>query len=260
MKEPSRSTAADEFGDFQTPAELAARVCSLASRSRLEPATLIEPTCGAGNFLIAAIDRFAGVERAIGVEVKSKYVSTSRDKLRERPDSHKTSVIHKRFFHVDWKAIVDDSPEPILVVGNSPRVADSTLGAIRSEKTPKKTNIHNHKGLEAITGKSNFDISEWMIAEPLDTLGRPQNMELPANLCGFARSTSEFDLLESTPIFDLRDRRLLLFAVESRDLRVLQTFEIRRDRSLHGIPRRARRHRDHKRRRPAACTGRFSSI
>lgn len=72
MTLPSRSSAADEYGDFQTSADLAERVCSLASRSRPEPATPIEPTCGAGNFLIAAIDRFAGVERAIGVEVKSK--------------------------------------------------------------------------------------------------------------------------------------------------------------------------------------------
>jgi type I restriction-modification system DNA methylase subunit len=66
IKLPSRSSAGDEYGDFQTPVDLAERVCSLASRCLPEPATVIEPTCGTGTFLIAALDRFAGVERTIG--------------------------------------------------------------------------------------------------------------------------------------------------------------------------------------------------
>lgn len=159
-----------EFGDFQTPADLAARVCLLLSRHDREPASLIEPTCGAGNFLIAALDQFPGLKQAIGVEIDDEYVRPLRERLERRPDSHKIIVIHESFFHVDWKTILDDSPEPILVVGNPPWVTNSTLGSLRSSNLPAKTNLQKLKGLAALTGKSNFDISEWMIVNLLDTL------------------------------------------------------------------------------------------
>ncbi len=34
-----------EFGDFQTPPELAAKVCEIVSRLGVQPLSLIEPTC-----------------------------------------------------------------------------------------------------------------------------------------------------------------------------------------------------------------------
>ena len=64
--------------------------------------------------------------------------------------------------------------EPILVVGNPPWVTNSALGALGSSNLPDKSNFQNRTGLEAMTGKSNFDISEWMLMKLLEMLSGRQ--------------------------------------------------------------------------------------
>ena len=53
--------ARGEFGDFQTPEYLAQRVCEVLHRQSILPATVVEPTCGSGSFLRAAVSAFSGV-------------------------------------------------------------------------------------------------------------------------------------------------------------------------------------------------------
>ncbi len=74
------------------------------------------------------------------------------------------------FFVTDWPQIVADLPHPILVVGNPPWVTNSQLAEIASGNIPVKVNFHNRSGIEALTGKSNFDISEWMLLRLLELL------------------------------------------------------------------------------------------
>jgi hypothetical protein len=38
-----------EFGDFQTPLELAREVCDLLQRLEIQPHIVVEPTCGLGG-------------------------------------------------------------------------------------------------------------------------------------------------------------------------------------------------------------------
>ena len=73
-----------EYGDFQTPKTLARIVCALLARNRIQPAALLEPTCGLGNFLIAALDRFPGLRAAVGAEINPYYVEQARTALRQR--------------------------------------------------------------------------------------------------------------------------------------------------------------------------------
>lgn len=40
-----------EFGDFQTPLELAKRVCQKLNELGVSPVTVIEPTCGLAHLL-----------------------------------------------------------------------------------------------------------------------------------------------------------------------------------------------------------------
>ena len=82
----------------------------------------------------------------------------------------KVRVIHESFFEVDWPTTLGDLADPILVVGNPPWVTNSALGALGSVNLPDKSNFQNRTGLEAMTGKSNFDISEWMLIKLLDVL------------------------------------------------------------------------------------------
>lgn len=44
-------------------------------------------------------------------------------------------------------------------------MTNSQQGTIESINLPIKTNFQKHRGLDAITGKSNFDISEWMLIQ-----------------------------------------------------------------------------------------------
>ena len=43
------------YGDFQTPMELTIKITELLIKLDLKPVSIIEPTCGEGNFIIAAL-------------------------------------------------------------------------------------------------------------------------------------------------------------------------------------------------------------
>ena len=40
-----------EYGDFQTPYDLAFQVCNVLKSWGIKPNSILEPTCGTGNFL-----------------------------------------------------------------------------------------------------------------------------------------------------------------------------------------------------------------
>ena len=63
-----------EYGDFQTPLELAVRVCQQLLQLNISPDIIIEPTCGVGNFINAASSLFPEATRIIGVEINPQYL------------------------------------------------------------------------------------------------------------------------------------------------------------------------------------------
>lgn len=170
MASRKKSDRVAEYGDFQTPMYLARQVCDLLSRRNLHPASILEPTCGVGNFLIAALDQFPAVTRAVGLDVNPSHVQTARSSIQGRQDDAKVALIEKDFFDTDWSAILHGLPDPLLLIGNPPWVTNAALGILGSSNLPRKTNFKKHAGLDAITGKSNFDISEWMFLQFLDWL------------------------------------------------------------------------------------------
>lgn len=160
----------DEFGDFQTPPVLAERVCKLLSSRGVSPASLLEPTCGVGGLFLAACDEFSDASIGIGLEINATYVERLKASLVGRPYEGRTRVIQGDFFRTDWATLLRDLPEPILVVGNPPWVTNAQIGTQGGTNLPTKSNFQNHVGLDAITGKSNFDISEWMLTKLLEAL------------------------------------------------------------------------------------------
>ena len=168
---PIRKTKAKtEFGDFQTPDELAHKVCRLLSQQGVNPSAILEPNCGRGNLLLAAVRTFSGAERAIGFEINGSYVNEAQDRLTNISHPVDATVQHGDFFRIDWMGILGSIPEPILIIGNPPWVTSAELSRIESENLPEKSNFQNHQGIDAITGKSNFDISEWMLIRELEWL------------------------------------------------------------------------------------------
>ncbi len=160
---PAKTRRKIEFGDFQTPDALAHKVCALLRRLGLSPEAIVEPTCGVGSFLRASVAVFPECPRRLGFEVNPSYAQAAR--AVERAEVH-----CEDFFHKDWPGLLNGLREPILVIGNPPWVTNSTVGALGGANLPAKSNFHRLSGLDAITGKSNFDISEWMLLHLLECL------------------------------------------------------------------------------------------
>ncbi len=166
----AKSKPRTEFGDFQTPRPLADAVCHLLARRGTRPASLVEPTCGQGSLLLSTLEQFPAVTMAVGLDVRAAYLASLREHLAGRADERKVRLVHGNFFDTDWAAMLADLPEPILVVGNPPWVTNAELGALGSDNLPEKSNFQKHAGLDAVTGKSNFDISEWMLIRLMESL------------------------------------------------------------------------------------------
>jgi hypothetical protein len=165
MTKEKRSKA--EFGDFQTPRSLARDVCLVVKRTGFSPASVIEPTCGRGTFLWAALEVFPGVSHLLGVDRDAAYVQEAKVATNRIGHDKHVQILQSDFFDTDWPAFVSRLPKPILILGNPPWVTNAALGALGSANLPEKANHDNLRGIEALTGKSNFDISEWMLRQNL---------------------------------------------------------------------------------------------
>ena len=159
-----------EFGDFQTPKNLAGDICALLSQLIEQPAAIVEPTCGVGGILLAAADTFASAKQDVGVEISTPYADILNEKIGIRLDNERFTIANQSYFDVKWDVIIGKLPSPLLVIGNPPWVTNSHLSVLESENRPAKTNFQGHTGLDAMTGKSNFDISESMLIDMLSWL------------------------------------------------------------------------------------------
>jgi hypothetical protein len=244
----------DAFGDFQTPPALAAAVCARlagtigpmpgsktrrsnaktpqtprrSSGPELVPATIVEPTCGRGGFLVAAHAAFpsasyiegadinashlAAARRALKVQVsyeavESRIVSPGFDarrgarassesrassRLRESSGSKtrlasnagpgsgrraafppRVTLVREDVFAGAWRERLAQATEPVLVVGNPPWVTSADLGVLGSANRPRTrlaTGTSAGRSFDAVTGRSNFDVSEWLLRELLREL------------------------------------------------------------------------------------------
>lgn len=156
-----------EYGDFQTPEALAKRVCQRLKHLGLRPNVVIEPTCGVGAFVLAAIDAFPDANAVCAYEINPLYLGVLREQLRSRNVSQRAQLVEADFFHTEWKELISRTPGSVLVLGNFPWVTSSVQGAIGGTNLPKKSNFQGRKGFDAISGAANFDISEWMLLEVL---------------------------------------------------------------------------------------------
>lgn len=156
-----------EYGDFQTPDHLAKKVVALVGQLFGKPQAVIEPTAGLGAFLQAASDHWGDRSDYIGYEINGTYADRARTRLVGR----RTQIHHCDFFDEDWKRhLAGLAHLRILVLGNPPWVTNSELGQLGSKNLPAKSNFLGLRGFDARTGKSNFDIAEWMLIRLLEAL------------------------------------------------------------------------------------------
>lgn len=187
-----------EFGDFQTPPKLASAVCILLARQGVRPVSLLEPTCGRGSFLAAGLKEFRWLRQSLGADINGAYVREARAVLDGEAD--RVRLVEADFFITDWKLVLANLPDPLLVLGNLPWVTNAYLGGLGSQNLPTKSNLQRRSGLDALTGKANFDISEWMLLQLIGAMtGRSATL---AMLCkaSVARKVLQHAWRKSLPV------------------------------------------------------------
>ena len=163
MKMRVKSKNKIEFGDFQTPLPLAEQTAKVVLNLFPKPGTVIEPTCGLGNFLKATAKIQSEVKDFIGWEINSDYVELANNNICKLRNHAEFNIQQQDFFNVDWNNLSDSFSFPLLFLGNPPWVTNTELVNLDSSNLPNKSNFQKFSGFEAISGKSNFDISEWML-------------------------------------------------------------------------------------------------
>ena len=168
-----------EYGDFQTNKQLAETICNYLHNKNINPKILLESTCGKGNFILSAIKTFDSLQQVFGIEIQEKYLWELKFALLEyflqNPQANKPEIylFNANIFEFDFKDIKKQiSGKELLVIGNPPWVTNSQLSALNSNNLPAKSNFKQAKGIDAITGKGNFDIGEFISLKMLDLFSK----------------------------------------------------------------------------------------
>ena len=150
-----------EFGDWQTNMDLALSICRMIKEDGFDPQVIIEPTCGKGNFIIAALMVFDTIECVYGIDIYEPYIEDLKSKLQGHDDRQSINLYAQNIFQFDFSGISECMRgKKTLIIGNPPWVTNSKLGGLGSLNVPEKSNYKSNRGIEAITGKGNFDIAE----------------------------------------------------------------------------------------------------
>ena len=168
-----------EYGDYQTNKQLTQSVCNRLSEKNINPKILIEPTCGKGNFILSAVQTFNALQQIFGIEIQEQYLWELKFELLEyflkNPTANKPEIqlYHYNIFDFDFRQIKKQiNGRELLIIGNPPWVTNATLSLLNSDNLPAKSNFKKAKGIDAITGKGNFDIGEYISLKMLDLFSK----------------------------------------------------------------------------------------
>lgn len=157
------------YGDWQTPRALAENICRQHLQHFGNPDIVIEPTCGLGAFVLAALNVFTNVTEIYAIEINNAYCKELKYKIltealnhphKPHPNIYIYTADIFNFNLIKLFGDIADHRRNIAIIGNPPWVTNSKQGELSSKNIPLKSNKFNLKGIDAITGKSNFDISE----------------------------------------------------------------------------------------------------
>lgn len=214
-----------ELGDYQTPLNFANEVVKyIKDNYDFMPDFIIEPNCGIGNFFKATEQYYKS--KMIGIEINKNYSEIAK---RNNP---KAVICNQSIFEYEWEENIKKF-DNVLILGNPPWVTNTELGKLNSENLPQKTNLKKYKGIEALSGLSNFDISESIILKLLNKFS--QKKFILAMLCKKSVSINIFKELyrtgyksgdikiidfDSRKIFNISVSACLLIIDCSRDVKV----------------------------------------
>jgi len=167
-----------DLGDFQTPLDFTYKICQYLQDQNCNPDILLEPTCGEGNFVISALKVFPELKEIYCVDLQPKYEwdfklniirLRSEIEFKSEINFYRLNIFSPEFSNI-FKKLEKYSENEFLVIGNPPWITNTELSKLDSLNLPEKSNFKGLKGLDALTGKSNFDIAEYIIINLLQNL------------------------------------------------------------------------------------------
>ena len=205
-----------EWGAIQTPREITDKTCRFLKSIGVMPDLVLEPTFGTGNFILSALDVFPGIKKVYGIEIhkghewafKSKLL---HNRLRSKRDNPEFRLFNESIFEHEFDMrYISDAANP-LIIGNPPWVTNSELSARESTNVPGKSNFKGFSGLDAITGKSNFDLAESVIMGLLDRFSA-----LSGHLAMLCKNTVIRNLVRELPSSGFKIREIRMIPIDSR--------------------------------------------
>lgn len=199
---------ARDFGDFQTPPELVSEVLKVLQPVGTRWPRVLEPTCGRGNFITGLLNLPDPPKEIIGLEVQDEHIMHARQAVAKAVSTtvaiEKADILGENpLGSLRWK-----TTGPLLVVGNPPWITLAELGSLTSGNVPRKSNIRGFRGIEAITGTSNFDLTEYVWIKLLTEL--VEQRPAIALLCktSVARKILRFCHEQSIPVQETAIRKI----------------------------------------------------
>ena len=112
---------------------------------------IIEPTCGKGAFIIAALKHFRGIQKIVGIEIYRPYVWQTKFRILHLHLNKETlckpiiKIFHADIFTFSFEKVAKENIHlNTLIIGNPPWVTNSELGTLNSKNLPRKTNHKKH--------------------------------------------------------------------------------------------------------------------
>ncbi len=171
----SRSNAED-LGDFQTPTAFTDRICKFLANRGHNPSIILEPTVGVGNFVFSSIKFFPKLSYVYAIDIQDGYGKGLQDQFQDLEMQHiqvpplefHCDNVFTHEFTANFLQQIKNPNTEFLIIGNPPWVTNAQLSRLASGNVPRKSNLKNAKGLDALTGKANFDIAESIVLRLLE--------------------------------------------------------------------------------------------
>lgn len=158
-----------QFGDFQTPVELVYEILAVLGPIGQKWDRVLEPTCGQGNFIAEIIRSEHPPKEIIGVEIQDSYCLRAQNLTAKH--TSRVVLLQENIFNISLNTDLHwETSGPLLVIGNPPWVTNSEIGALNGDNLPKKSNFKGLRGIEALTGRANFDLAECILLKLIDEL------------------------------------------------------------------------------------------
>ena len=164
----------DPLGDFQTPAFLASQVWRSLDLAGVD--VFVEPTVGEGVFLETVPGPLLRIPW-LAWDINPAYVTRAAKTASTR--GLRATVAVQNAFDVDAASVAHAvAGKTVLAIGNPPWVTSAAQGSSEVKNLPRKWNRFGLRGLDAVTGKANFDIAEAALFAVIDALKDAEELRL----------------------------------------------------------------------------------